>query len=143
MSNPPPYDPRYLEGIRCHNARQFYEAHEHLEDLWHEWGPPQKTFLQALIQFTVACLHLEMRNPRGATTMSGRVIRQLESLPDAMWGLDVRALERAARDFFAPLHDPELLASQGMPDPARAPSWGWPVGAPEDYERPALPEKPA
>jgi len=143
MSAPPPYDVRYLEGIRRHNAREFYEAHEYLEDLWHEWGPPQKSLLQALIQFTVACLHLEMKNPRGATTMSARVIAQLATLPDELWGLELRRIEASARAFFAPLHDPALRESRGLPDPAQAPGWGWPAGAPEDYERPALPEKPA
>lgn len=142
MSAPPPYDVRYLEGIRRHNAREFYEAHEYLEDLWHEWGPPQKTLLQALIQFTVACLHLEMKNPRGATTMSGRVIKQLASLPDELWGLDLRMIEKNAREFFAPLHDPGLLAQRGPPDPAQAPGWGWPANAPPDYDRPPMPEKP-
>ncbi len=135
------YDPRFLEGVRRHNAREFYEAHEFLEDLWHEYGPPRKTLLQALIQFTVACLHLETGNLRGATTMSARVIAQLSGLPDALLGLDVRALESAAREFFAPLHDP--AAGAPPPDPARAPRWPWPEAAPEDYPRPPLPEKPA
>ena len=143
MHSPPPYDPRYLEGIRCYNAREFYHAHEHLEDLWHEWGPPQKTFLQALIQMAVACLHLEMNNPRGATTMSARVIRMLREMPDEMWGLHPRAIGKSAEEFFAPLHDPVLLEKNGPPDPAQSPPWGWPAGAPEDYERPPLPEKPA
>ena len=143
FTGPPPYDVRFLEGVRCYNRRRFYEAHEFLEDVWHEWGPPHKTFLQALIQMAVACLHLEMKNVRGATTMSGRVIGMLRELPDAMWGLEVRKIGRSAEEFFAPLHDPVLLEKSGMPDPLKSPQWGWPEGAPLDYERPSLPEKPA
>jgi hypothetical protein len=75
--------------------------------------------------------------------MSGRVIRMLREMPEEMWGLNPRAIGVSAEAYFAPLHDPQLLEKNGPPDPQKSPQWGWPEGAPLDYERPPLPEKPA
>ena len=50
------YDPRFLDGVRYFNLRDFFEAHESWEDLWTDYQGPLRQFYQGLIQVAV-CLH--------------------------------------------------------------------------------------
>ena len=104
------YDPRYLAGIDLFNRREFFEAHEVWEDLWHDTPGPDRQFFQGLIQAAVAVYHAGNGNARGARRLfhSGR--RYMSGYPARHLGLDVLAfwagLERALADF--------------LPDPAPA-----------------------
>ena len=59
------YDPRFLAGISFFNRRQYFEAHEVWEDLWHECSPECRRFYQGLIQAAVALHHWRNGNWRG------------------------------------------------------------------------------
>lgn len=67
-------DPRYAAGIALFNAGEYFEAHEVWEDLWHERGPADRRFYQALIQAAVALYHHGRGNAPGAARLcaSGR-----------------------------------------------------------------------
>ncbi|MGF1450793.1 MAG: DUF309 domain-containing protein [Opitutales bacterium] len=56
------HDPRYLAYFETFNQRLYYEAHEVLEDLWHEHRPhrPDASFYQALIQVAGGFCHLKL-----------------------------------------------------------------------------------
>ena len=43
------YDPRYLKGIDFFNAREFFDAHETWEELWHGTHGEPRNFIQGLI----------------------------------------------------------------------------------------------
>lgn len=64
-------------GIACFNARQFYECHEVLEDVWLEEKAPRKLFLQAIIHFAVAFYHEGRENPLGALRQLRKGIAKL------------------------------------------------------------------
>jgi uncharacterized protein len=104
------YDPRYLAGIDRFNRREFFEAHEVWEDLWHDTPGPDRRFFQGLIQAAVAVYHANNGNARGARRLfhSGR--RYMSGYPAHHFGLDVptfwAGLERALAGF--------------LPDPAPA-----------------------
>src|SRR5947208_2806241 len=68
------HDPRYLTGIELFNLREFFEAHEVWEDLWHECASADRRFYQALIQAAVAAYHWSRGNAAGAKRLyhSGR-----------------------------------------------------------------------
>lgn len=87
MADPAEYDPRYLEGIRVFNERDYFEAHEIWEDLWQECGPEYRRFYQALIQAAVALYHWRNGNWRGARRLfqSGR--NYMAAYPDSTLGL--------------------------------------------------------
>ncbi len=65
------------QGIARFNAREFYECHEVLEDVWLEEKPPRKLFLQAIIHFAVAFYHEGRDNPVGALRQLRKGIAKL------------------------------------------------------------------
>lgn len=82
------YDLRYLAGILYFNRREFFDAHEVWEDLWHDCGPENRRFYQSLIQAAVALYHWGNGNERGARRLfqSGR--NYMSVYPDRHLGLD-------------------------------------------------------
>jgi len=61
----PVYDPRYLQGIEHFNNREFFEAHEVWEEIWHEVHGAERDFYKGLIQAAVCLHHMQNGNYRG------------------------------------------------------------------------------
>ena len=61
-------DERFYRGLEEFNKEAFFEAHEVLEDLWHEYRDRDRTFIQGLIQIAAAFYHLQSRNIKGAVS---------------------------------------------------------------------------
>lgn len=103
MADATEYDPRYLAGIELFNHRDFFEAHEVWEDLWHDTAGPERRFYQGLIQAAVAAYHAGNGNGRGARRLfhSGR--NYMSTFSPVHLGLDVSrfwsAMQRALTDF--------------------------------------------
>lgn len=76
-------------GLSCYRKGEFFEAHEHWEAVWLAQGEPLKSFLQAVIQVTAACHHVQRGNPVGAVSLLTRSLHRLESCPAHFGGLDV------------------------------------------------------
>jgi tRNA (Thr-GGU) A37 N-methylase len=54
------------EGLRCYDQGEYFTAYEAWETVWLEAYEPDRTFLQGLIQVTVAFHHLQRDNrPHG------------------------------------------------------------------------------
>lgn len=62
---PLPHDPRYLGFFKCFNNRQYYEAHDVLEQLWLETPGADHLYYKGLIQLAGAFVHLkkQLLNP--------------------------------------------------------------------------------
>jgi uncharacterized protein len=59
-------DERFYRGLEEFNGQRYFEAHEVLEDLWHEYRDADRIFIQGLIQIAAAFYHLQSRNLKGA-----------------------------------------------------------------------------
>jgi hypothetical protein len=79
-------------GLACYRNQEFFDAHEHWEDVWRQLQDPEKNFLQGLIQVTVAMHHYRNANIAGARTLLERASRRLEGCPDCFGGIDVATL---------------------------------------------------
>ena len=112
MSEPAPeYDRRYLGGILCFNARDFFEAHEVWESLWLDGGGPERRFVQGLIQAAVALYHFGNGNVRGAYKLYHSSRKYMETYGPRYLGLDTEQFWRQMERCFAELLD--------RPDPER------------------------
>jgi hypothetical protein len=80
------------EGLRDYNAARFFEAHEAWESVWLHAPQPEKTFLQGLIQVTVAMHHSSRDNQLGATRLLTAALRKLEPHAPHFANLDVDIL---------------------------------------------------
>jgi predicted metal-dependent hydrolase len=86
------------QGLRHYNAREFFAAHEAWESVWLTTPQPEKTFLQGLIQVTVAFHHLQRSNPLGATRLLTAALHKLEPYPPNFATLNVPLLRDDIRD---------------------------------------------
>jgi predicted metal-dependent hydrolase len=86
------YDPRYLEGIRWFNKREFFQAHEAWEGLWLEERGASRRFYQGLIQVAVCLHHFRRGNTRGARKLYHTSRQYLKDYRPRHLGLDLDAL---------------------------------------------------
>lgn len=106
--NPPMldiYDPRYLEGVRLFNEREFFECHDVLEDLWSDTLGEDREFYQGLIHAAVALFHFETGNFGGARKMYLSACRYLEPNRPRHLGMNLEDFLSALRHCFQELLD--------------------------------------
>ena len=80
-------------GLACYRNEEFFEAHEHWEDVWNHLQDPERSFLQGLIQVTVAMHHYQRANRAGALSLLERARRRLERCHARFGGIDVATLD--------------------------------------------------
>ncbi len=122
--DPPPSG--LLAGIEQFNARQFYECHETLEEIWLAEPGHIRTLYQGILQVGVAFYHLSRDNFRGATSLLETGITYLQAFAPSCMGVDVQQLvddsircyaelQRLGRDRMAEF-DTGLIPRIGMSD---------------------------
>jgi uncharacterized protein len=80
------------EGLNDYNAARYFEAHEAWESVWLTAPQPEKLFLQALIQTTVAMHHFTRGNLLGATRLLTAALRKLGPYPPDFARIDTALL---------------------------------------------------
>jgi len=83
------YPAQYLEGLRLFNAEEFFECHDVLEELWSDVLGEEKTFLQGLIQASVALFHFGNENLGGARKLYESSRKKLELYRPSCMGLNL------------------------------------------------------
>ena len=74
-------------GLNCYKRQEFFDAHEHWENVWRESRGPEKPFLQALIQVAGALHHYRRRNLRGCQALFRGAMQRLEPYPERFGGV--------------------------------------------------------
>lgn len=85
-------DDRFERGLERFNARDFFEAHEIWEDLWHEYRESDRTFLQGLIQLAAGLYHLDSGNQKGARSQLAKGTLKLQAYCPSYRGVNLTAL---------------------------------------------------
>lgn len=101
------------QGVELHNRGEYFEAHEELEHAWMAEESEHGFLYRALLQVTVAYLHIQRGNYRGATKMLLRVRQWLDPLPSECRGVDVATLRSQVEELRRALADagPEGMAA--------------------------------
>lgn len=124
--NPPrdDYEPLYLAGVGLFNVREFFEAHEVLEDLWNECAQPDRRFYQAVLQAAVALYHFGNGNLRGAVKLFRSARAYMDPYPEVHLGFDRVEFWRQMDVCFAPVfaEGVDLLRRDIQPDDALIPT---------------------
>lgn len=105
--NTPPYDPRYLAGLRLYHRGRYWDSHEAWEEVWRESEGAVRHFLQGLIQVDAAVIHTQRGHWGGVANLLARSLGHLEQCPDRLLGMDVARLREQLR-----LYRAEILALQ-------------------------------
>lgn len=85
-------------GADLWRQERYFEAHECLEEVWHEAAEPDREFWKGVIQVAVGAVHVQRDNPDGAVTLWHRAADYLDPYPAVHHGVDVEALRRLARE---------------------------------------------
>lgn len=101
-----PWPREYEEFVRLFNERDYFEAHEVLEDLWVVEVGALKEFYKGLIMASVAICHWERGRPGAALRLHDLAMRRLAAVPAVHEGLDVKMLREGLNSLFG-----ELLAN--------------------------------
>jgi predicted metal-dependent hydrolase len=90
--SPPPYDPRYLAGLRFYYLGRHWDSHEEWEAIWRESEGPERHFYQGLIQVDAAIIHTRRGHWGGVASLLARSLGHLDQCPDSLLGMDVARL---------------------------------------------------
>jgi len=112
----------FARGIELFNTRYFFEAHEAWEEIWLHTAPPEKTFLQGLIQVTAAFHHHSRENLRGTKSLLRAGLAKLEDFPPHHRELNIEKLREATRKWLAVLDRGEETRRPALPRIAPAPA---------------------
>ncbi len=84
--------PQAVRGLELFNARQYWRAHEALEEAWKAETGEIRHMYRGILQVGVAYLHVERRNYAGALKLYHRSRRWLDPFPDRCRGVDLARL---------------------------------------------------
>src|ERR1019366_3652922 len=93
----------FAHGVTLFNTRYFFEAHEAWEEIWLHTEPPEKRFLQGLIQVTAAFHHQSRDNLRGTASLLRAGLAKLDDFPPHHRGLQIEKLRVAVRRWLTAL----------------------------------------
>lgn len=78
-----------LRGFDLFDQREFFDAHEVLEEAWRDETGPIRELYRGILQIAVAYLHIQRGNYPGAWKMFQRANRWLDPFPDHCRGVDL------------------------------------------------------
>lgn len=93
-------DRRYVHFVELFNEREFYEAHDVLEELWIETEGEERLFFQGLIQTAVALHHYMRGNYVGARSLERSADAKLTRFPPVFLAGHSHRLLKELHDYF-------------------------------------------
>lgn len=112
-------DPHYTGFFECFNRREFFEAHEVLEDLWLVTDGPLHGFYKGLIQLAGAFVHLSKSKSDPAARLFRLSAKHLAPHAPVTERLDVDALLARIQGWLSVLEDSRF--TRNPYDPAHPP----------------------
>lgn len=79
-------------GIALFNQRQYWKAHEALEEAWKAESGPVRYLYRGILQVGTVYLHIQRDNYVGALKMYSRCQRWLDPFPDHCRGINIAQL---------------------------------------------------
>jgi uncharacterized protein len=93
-------EPELQEFIELFNSKEFFDAHEVLEQLWVRTEGEDKNFYKGLIQCAVALAHLQRGNRKGANKVCSTACAYLDHYDPDYLGFPAESLVQQMREFF-------------------------------------------
>lgn len=118
------YEPRYLAGVKLFNDREFFDAHEVLEDLWNECPNEDRRFYQGILQAAVALHHFNNGNLRGAHKLFRTAKDYMGKYPNPYLGLDREVFWRDMTECFVEVfrEGQDMMRRDLHPEPEKIPT---------------------
>jgi predicted metal-dependent hydrolase len=104
-------DERLYVGLEDFNKENFYEAHEILEEFWHEYRGIDRTFIQGLIQLAAAFYHAQSFNRKGAMSQITKGSLKLTHYQPTHNSVDVTGLLESVKENLQQLREHQDLTT--------------------------------
>lgn len=91
---PTPLRRHFDEGVRLFRQREYFEAHEEWETVWHAAPDALRAPVQGLIQLAAGLHHLHRGNVRGGERLLASGAARLAAVSSPFLGLDLDELWR-------------------------------------------------
>jgi uncharacterized protein len=85
-------DLNYQEGKACYYRGEYFEAHEHWEELWLTLSGDEKTLVQGMIQVAAAWVKYHRKEPLGMRRLLDSSLKKWKDLPATVWSVNVEQL---------------------------------------------------
>lgn len=102
-------------------ARDWFDVHEFLEELWRRAPAPEKTPIQGLLQSAVCLYHWGNGNFAGARILAAQAADKLARSPHHWRGLHIAGYLRRFQDVTTPLLQPAAVLKPLRPQDAPLP----------------------
>ena len=112
-------DPAFTLALALFAQEDWYACHDVLEALWQESLEPRRRPLQALVQISVAMVHWQQGNRRGATLLWGEAVARLSHCHDELDGVDLLHLHDQGQHWLRFLQAPAGGAAPPPPQLSR------------------------
>jgi len=83
---------RLEQAVALFNRRQFFEAHDVLEDIWMEERRSERHFYQGLLHIAVGFYHFDNKNHKGALSQLTKAADKLKDYVPAHRGIQVQQI---------------------------------------------------
>ena len=114
-------DQRLINGIALFNQKEFFEAHEVIEELWRETDGELKNFYRGLIQAAAALHHLKRGTFKGGLEVCKSAIALLKPYTPVTLGVQVQKLVddlKTSFEQFEKLNSQEKIDLENLPFPS-------------------------
>lgn len=108
-------DERFIKGMQQLLAREWFEAHESIEELWREIDEGEterRAALQGIIQHAVALEHLQRGNALGAFNVWSRAKAKLAKLDPWSLGVGIGPWGEAIEAFYKEINLADRVRQQ-------------------------------
>ena len=109
-------DQRFHKAVQYFNNKEWYLAHDLLEELWHDSIGPERTSLEVLLQIAVAQLHLDRGNKNGAMILYGEGLGRLRRIGIPNLGIDMNRLCNSVEHRLRLLQSQKELSDTKFPE---------------------------
>jgi predicted metal-dependent hydrolase len=92
-----------MKGRESFNRAEFFDAHEHWEEVWDEADDPDRRYIQGLIQIATGLHKLDGEKFGPARTLLEKALAKLEDVPPDFDGFDVGSLKQEAQSILEKL----------------------------------------
>lgn len=93
------------QGIKLFNNSDFFEAHDHFEEMWNNAGREDRLFYQSLVQLSVGSYHLVSQNYKGALSQYRKGTSKLVEYIPSYQGVNTRKLLKEIRILMKDLNE--------------------------------------
>ena len=94
----------FKAGLIAFQAGDYYEAHEHWEELWSDPSLPDRQFVHGLIQVAVSLFHAQQDNLIGARSMIDKAMVKFSKVPKNWNNIKLNDFVGAAKTWQEHIH---------------------------------------